>query len=89
MQSLGVNVAFQFPDLPPVCAALPADVIDCENERQLGIALYRSLTSEQRAAVDAVMSHVKDLFDGIWRRPRCVFISGEGGTGMFRFGHSA
>lgn len=58
--------------------------IDVDLERQLGEALYATLTSEQRAFVDVVIGYAKDYAEGVWNGSRCLFLSGEGGTGLIK-----
>lgn len=78
----GMDIATHIPDLPQPVEPTTSRSIAVDRARELGLRLYASLTPEQQSAVDCVISHVKDYIQGVWRRPRTVFISGEGGTGL-------
>lgn len=82
MLLLGVDFEARFPMFPRENAVADADEVDVDAELQMANHYYATLNDEQKAAVDTAIKHLEDLEGGRWSKPRCLFIGGEGGTGI-------
>lgn len=98
LQRQGKQLSVDFPTMPKLTQPLPSEIVDINMERRKATEKYAKANARQRQVVDEIMRMVVESDedaaqplpdgDGHGRHAKnCVFLEGEGGTGMHGGGH--
>lgn len=97
LQRQGKRMSADFPTMPKLTLPMPSEIVDIAKERRKATEKYAKANAGQRRVVDRVLQILEDEAtedqeandDGRERQAtNCLFMEGEGGTGVLGNGFS-